>query len=242
MPHDAGFATMKHKAVIFDLFGTLVDAFSVQANEGVLAEMAAVLSAPSREIIRLWTRDTFSLRMTGALYTLEANLEHICRALGVPVQADQIAAAVEKRLVFTRRGLAPRADAVDTLTRLKAAGLKIGLISDCSSEVPRLWPDTPFARWVDVPIFSCDMGCKKPNPRIYALACERLGVRPQDCLYVGDGSSQELTGASRVGMTPVLIRVPYEATYDPYRPDADDWQGTTIRALKDVLALVVEKD
>jgi hypothetical protein len=55
---------------------------------------------------------------------------------------------------------------------------------------------------------------------------------------VGDGSSRELTGASQVGMHPVLIRVPYEDTYDAYRFDPEEWQGATISALKDILTLV----
>jgi len=55
--------------------------------------------------------------------------------------------------------------------------------------------------------------CEKPDPRIYHLALERLKVKPQDCLYVGDGSSHELTGARKVGMHPVQIHVPDEIVY-----------------------------
>ena len=74
----------------------------------------------------------------------------------------------------------------------------------------------------------------KPDPGIYELACERLGVQPGNCLYIGDGSSRELTGASTVGMDAVLIRVPN----DTENGDREDWQGTRISSVEEVLNLV----
>ena len=121
---------------------------------------------------------------------------------------------------------------------LKQAGYKIGLISDCSSEVPILWPNTPFFSLVDAPIFSCAVGFTKPDPRIYRIVCNRLAVVPQDCLYIGDGGSYELTGASQIGMHTLLIRVPYEDGYDFYRTDAKKWEGPVISRLKDVLTFI----
>jgi len=54
---------------------------------------------------------------------------------------------------------------------------------------------------------------------------------------VGDGSCHELTGASQVGMHPVLIRVPYEDTHDAHRIDAEEWNGPTISAVGEILEL-----
>ncbi|MBI1925499.1 HAD family hydrolase [Candidatus Poribacteria bacterium] len=228
---------MKYKAIIFDLFGTLVDMFPFQEIKGVLSEMAATLATPSDEFARLWT-ETFNQLSAGAFPTIEANIEDMFRTLGVQVEAGRITAAARIWLDFARRALAPRSDAVETLARLKEAGYKTGLISDCSLEVPLLWPETSFARLVEVTIFSCAVGLKKPDPRIYRFVCERLAVIPQNCLYVGDGSSHELTGAFQVGMHPVLIRAPYEDPYDAYRPDVHKWRGPTISALKEVLTLL----
>jgi len=231
---------MKYSAVIFDLFGTLVDDFSFTEYQRMLSEMAVAVSVAREDLERLWV-DTFEARTKGRFATIEANIEHICVALGVNANADQVKAAATTRRDFTRRSLAPKPDAVQTLARLKASGYKTGLISDCSPEVPALWLDTPFARLVDVPIFSAAVGIKKPDPRIYDLACERLGVNPQDCLYVGDGSSRELTGASQVGMHAVLISVAYEEvfdSYDAYRREARDWKGPVISTLNDVLTML----
>ena len=45
---------MKYQAVIFDLFGTLIDNFSLREHQSVLAQMASVLSAPPDDFTRLW--------------------------------------------------------------------------------------------------------------------------------------------------------------------------------------------
>jgi len=227
---------MKYDAVIFDLFGTLIDNYSVDEHERVLQEMAGALGAPGDDFARLWV-EMYDDRVTGVFPTLEANIEHICRLLEVNVDAARIGDALRIRLDLTRRTLVPRDGAVETLARLKAAGRKTGLITDCSEAVPRLWHETPFAPLVDAPVFSCTVGLKKPDPRIYRLACEQLAVAPQKCLYLGDGGSRELTGALEVGMHAVLIRVPYEDTYEPHRIDVENWQGASIRALKEILAL-----
>ena len=228
---------MRFAAVIFDLFGTLVDLFPYQEYQRELCAMARVLCAPPEEFARLW-RDTWEERATGVLPTEEAIIERLCHSLGLETTAAQVAAAAKIRLALTQRNLTPRRDAVATLEWLKTSGVKTGLISDCTCEVSLLWPATLFARLIETPVFSCAVGLKKPDPRIYGIACERLGVPATDCLYVGDGSSRELTGAAAVGMHPVLIRVPYEDTHEAHRYEAEDWEGPTIRALSDVRGLM----
>lgn len=228
---------MKHQAVIFDLFGTLVESFSIQEHRNILVDMASVLSAPPDEFAQLWI-DVFDWRSTGVFKSPEENIEYNCRKLGVYPGDTEIKHAAQIRHDFTLRSLAPRTDAIEVLSNLKSAGYKLALISDCSAEVPEIWESTPFAPLIDVPVFSCSAGLKKPDPRIYHLATSKLGVEPEDCLYIGDGSSQELTGASKVGMYPVLIRVPGEEDLNPYRINAEDWHGPAISSLREVLNLV----
>ena len=226
---------MKYEAVIFDLFGTLVDNFSLQEHRNVLVHMASILSATSDDFVRLWF-DTFSERATGIFENPESNIEYICKRLGIYTEDAQVKHAAKVRFDFTARSMTPRPDAVETLTRLKSKGYKTGLITDCSAETPAIWKSTPFAPLIDVAVFSCLVGLKKPDPRIYRLATEQLGVEPQKCLYLGDGSSQELTGASQVGMHAVLLRLPDEDSTDAYRIDSEEWHGPTISSLKDILS------
>jgi putative hydrolase of the HAD superfamily len=228
---------MKYKAVVFDLFGTLVDNFPRQSNLNMLTEMATILSLPKEDFVNLWT-NTFSLRATGALPTSEANIEYVAEKIGLPVTKEAIKQATRVRFEFTRKTLVPRTHSLEMLSQLKKAGCKTGLISDCSVEAPVVWKSTPFTTLIDFPVFSCEVGVKKPDQKIFLLALEKLNTQPQDCLYVGDGSSKELSGALKVGMNPVLIRVPYETSEDAYRIDEEEWHGTTITSLKEVLDLV----
>jgi putative hydrolase of the HAD superfamily len=229
---------MKYKAVIFDLFGTLVETFPFREHEQVMSQMAAALALPCQEYVRRW-EEVFPLQELGAFPNIETIVEHVCQSFEKNLDPDLLNMVVGLRLDFTRRCLQPRTDAVETLTRLKTAGFKIGLVSNSPPGVPGLWPETPLAELVEGAIFSCEVGFAKPTPRIYELACERLAVHPQHCLYVGDGGSQELNGAAQIGMHPVLIRVPYDDLYDAGWAGRQEWQGTTVSALTEILALIL---
>jgi putative hydrolase of the HAD superfamily len=155
----------------------------------------------------------------------------------VEVTPARLERAVEMRVDFVRGVLVPRDDAASTLATLRDRGLKVGVISDCSEEVVAAWPSTPLAPLVHEAVLSAAVGMKKPDPGIYALACRRLGVEPSACLFVGDGGSRELTGATAVGMDAVLIRVPDDAGDNAFRRDAEEWTGTRVAALQQVLEL-----
>ena len=201
--------------------------------------MAALLQVSRAAFAPLWNDETYLMRATGVFASAAANIRYICETLlHVQVPAERIVEAAQVRLDFTRRALIPRPDSIPTLEHLKRWGYPLGLISDCASEVPLLWSTTPFARLIAVPIFSCAVGIKKPQPQIYHLACEQLGVAPERCLYIGDGSSEELSGERQVGMRPILIRNTPKAAYDTSRRNVDGWQGQTITNLKEALAFV----
>jgi putative hydrolase of the HAD superfamily len=227
---------MKVQALIFDLFGTLVDDF-VSSTGQMNAELAAALEVPDQEFAQLWRQIT-EMRTNGAFQTVEASIEYVCGVMGAQVTAEQIGKAVEIRLRHTRRALEPRPNAVTTLTRLKPEGYKIGLLSNCSIEIPILWPETAFADLIESPVFSSRERLKKPHPRIYHLACERLGVSPEDCIYIADGENHELKAAATVGMHPVLIRTSSHESLGELRREAREWQGKVIFTLSELSRLL----
>ncbi len=194
------------KAVIFDLFGTLVFPFSRSLHEQVITNMAAAVSVDRDEFARVWAAGSSVERVTGVFATIDENIEHICRSLGVTVDEESLSVAVRVRVDHTRRTLEPRPDAVATLNQLRNSGYKLGLLSNCSADVPLVWPETEFAPLIESPVFSCSVGLKKPDPRIYQVACGKLNVEPADCLYVGDGSDRELTGALEAGVSVLDVK------------------------------------
>jgi putative hydrolase of the HAD superfamily len=229
----------EYDAVIFDLFGTLIDDLTYpesQMNEyrRVTSEMGSALGVSVEGFLRVWA-ETGDSRMAGEYSDLGASLEAICRELGESPDARQITAATRLRIEYIRSAMVPRPDTIDTLTRLRESDYRIGLISDCGPGTATVWGDTSFAPLIDEAILSCAVGMKKPDPRIYRLACDRLQVVPQRCLYVGDGGSNELTGATEMGMRAVLIRAPYDDSVGGHR---EEWPGQRISSLSEVPPLL----
>jgi putative hydrolase of the HAD superfamily len=91
------------------------------------------------------------------------------------------------------------------LERLTSAGVKLGLISNADAVEIAAWPECPLAGCFDAEVFSCDVGYVKPEAEIYLECLERIGLEARDCLFVGDGGSNELEGARAVGMRPVFM-------------------------------------
>ena len=229
---------MPTRAVIFDLYGTLVKSPSMDVRRDLLAEMAAAMDIPRDAFVGAWL-EGFWERQVGFFGTEEGHLEHIARRVGVAPDPQRVARAAEVALAFDRESLqATRSDAVDTLRALKSAGLRLGLLSNCGVGIPKVWAECAMAPCIDVPVFSATARLKKPDPRIYHLALQGLGVAPEDTLYVADGMDDELVGARNVGIAPILLQSPDEDAHDERRAEGTAWTGTTIEHLRDVLRYV----
>lgn len=126
----------------------------------------------------------------------------------------------------------PRDGALETLRELRARGIGTGLLTVCGEDTAEVWSETPFAGLFDSEVFSCSVGMRKPDVRIYELACSELGVETGEALFVGDGANDELAGAERAGMRALLIHRPGA---EPVWPEAREWQGPRITALSEVL-------
>lgn len=228
---------MKYEAVIFDLFGTLVNIFSRAEYNRVLMKMAAALSIPADDFSRAWIAGG-EARTLGKVASPMGSLVDVCRHLGAAPTQVQLEKASEARLDYYSRNMRPRPQAVALLKQLTERVCSIGLISNCASEVFASWEKSPFSDLIKEPVFSCSVGLKKPDPRIYEAAAVNLGVETSACLYVADGDSGELRGALDSGMDAVRIRVPYDAGTDALRVNEEDWHGLTITSFKQVLDLV----
>ena len=161
---------------------------------------------------------------------MEPHLRTLAHDLGF---AGDVTAALTIRRDWTLEHLVPRPDAVSTLDELRRRGHLLGMISACTEEVADVWEQTPFEGLFDSTVFSCSVGVSKPDPRIYEVACEELGVAPAGCLFVGDGANDELPGAERVGMTAVQLRAPGE----PLTEEGERWEGAFVERLSQVLEL-----
>lgn len=227
---------MKYKAFIFDLFGTLVDSYSFKEYKNMLFNMSSILEMKPAKFINEWL-DSYEMRILGKLKGSKENIEYICGKTEKKVSEDRIKKAAKIRLNFERDALKPRKNYIRTLNKLIDLNYKLGLISDCEYEVVLLWKNTALCKIFDKPVFSSEIGIKKPDIKVYQIACKNLNVEPNQCIYVGDGSSNELTGAVKAGMKPIKIQVPYEISKDAYRVDEDKIKCKVIKSIDELLNL-----
>lgn len=224
------------RAVVFDLFGTLVYEFPRADWDAWLETSAAVLEADEDAFKAAWAATAVE-RQTGRLGDIDENLRTVAARAGAWPTDAQVAEVLEGRAAMYREWFVPRPGAEEVLARLRAEGYPLALVSMCAPDTPAMWRASPLHGTVDVEVFSCDVALRKPDPEIYLLASERLGVAPGACLYVGDGSYHELSGAAAVGMHPLLIRDPQEEA-EMLRPEVEDWDGATIDDLRRIMALM----
>lgn len=99
-------------------------------------------------------------------------------------------------------GLGPDEAMIGAVRAARAAGVKTGLITN--SWGLGIYERAPMDLF-DETVISGDVGMHKPQPEIYRLVCERLGLDPSDCVFVDD-LRENVTGAEAVGMTAILHR------------------------------------
>ena len=90
---------------------------------------------------------------------------------------------------------------LDALDALRAGGMPVALVTNSFGR--DCYDGFDLHALADVVVISSDVGVRKPSRRIYAIACERLGVAPASCVTV-DGMETNLEGAARLGIAGVL--------------------------------------
>lgn len=114
----------------------------------------------------------------------------------------QIAEACLRPIVTDGRTYA---DTLSTLRAFRERGYRLGLVSNTPWGTPDyLWEQQTgkfgLAAFLEVRLFSSEVGVRKPNPRIFLEALGRLGVPPARALFVGDTPAEDIAGAVRAGM------------------------------------------
>ena len=186
--------------VIFDLYETLIN--EVRTDKDPPPSPALQLDIAEDVYLKEYRLRT-DQRMTGAFQDYASVLRDICKALKKPVDESLLERIQADRIVGFRSLFANAEDRiVQLLKKIKNNGMNIGLISNASHEEIIGFETCPLHSYLDCAVFSCKVGYAKPSPEIYAIACQRLNVSPEDCIYVGDGAMNELSGAAKAGMKP----------------------------------------
>jgi putative hydrolase of the HAD superfamily len=189
-------------AVIFDLFHTLTDKESRWSRIPPTSKMLGVpeiawndqlLLHSAKRLTGEW-RDPFQI-----LKTMASSID--------PTISDETINEVARRRVLRMKAALRKipTEVIETLQSLRKSGKKIGLVSNLDVMELSGWKTSPLRKLIDCPIFSCEVGLAKPNPEIFKLCLNLIGENAADCLYVGDGGSNELVVSRNLGMRSVFI-------------------------------------
>jgi len=190
----------KYSTIFFDLFNTLISVGEVPSSVGRFT--ADILGFDHDE----WNTACFSAEHEICRPTQHEQVLHtLAKSIDPEISHQQIKeAAVHRQRRFDYALCEVRADVLDVLKKLKGSGIKLGLVSNASTAEVVAWSDSPLARLFDKAFFSCECGFKKPDKTIYQHALTEIQSAKDDCLFIGDGGSDELIGAHQVGLTCVL--------------------------------------
>jgi len=165
-----------------------------------------------------WTDEDRTSQVWVGMYSL------LCRKLGIEDGAERIAARVYQEFGDPSRWEA-YPDVLPAFRRLRERGLQLGLISNWDDRLAGLIEGMGLASELETIVSSADVGLHKPDPRIFELACARLGVEPDEAAHVGDHHYADIVGARAVGMRPVLI---------DRHADSRTWRSGFLTTLDDV--------
>jgi HAD superfamily hydrolase (TIGR01509 family) len=180
-------------AVTIDAYGTLVTLIDpVPALRGALAERAAERSA--EQVLAAFQAEA-------AYYTPRSHeqplddlrrrcVEVFLRAAEADLDVDEFVAPYIDALRFE-----PLPGAVEAVDRLRAHGLALAVVSNWDETLP----ERLDVFGVGTIVSSAEVGVPKPDPAIFRLALERLGVRPERALHIGDSAADE-QGAHAAGL------------------------------------------
>jgi putative hydrolase of the HAD superfamily len=187
-------------AVLFDIGGVVQDS-PLHAIARYEREHGLPPDAINRVVVAAGDRGAWSRLERGEL-TVErfvAPFEDDCRAHGLRVDG-----AALMRYIAGAGVARPRM--VRAVGRLRARGLRVGaLTNNWATEAPQ--PASPLRELFDVFVESRAVGMRKPDPRIYQLACRELGVEPPRTAFLDDIGAN-LKAARALGMITIKVGEP----------------------------------
>jgi len=186
-------------AILFDLDNTLID-FMLMKRKACEAAIDAMISAGLKMHKEKAMKLLFELYgEKGIEYNkiFQEFLEKATGGIDYRVLAEGIVAYRKAQVSYVK----PYPGTVKTLVRLKERGMKLGIVSDAPSV--NAWirlVEMRLEDFFDVVVTFDETGQKKPSKAPFLRAIEKLGVRPEKTLFVGDWPERDIRGAKALGM------------------------------------------
>ncbi len=219
------------KAVIFDLDNTLVDFMKMKA-EAIDAAIRAMLDAGlelSYDEVKDRINAIYKEKGIEFQYVFDSLLSDIFDKVNHKILSAGVVAYRRAR----EAALVPYPHVYITLYELLKMGMKLAVVSDAPTK--EAWLRLTYLNMhhiFDVVVTFEDTSERKPHPAPFTLALNRLGVRPDEALMVGDWAERDIIGAKQVGMKTVFAR--YGDTFDT-GTSGGDYEANDIQELVSIV-------
>src|SRR5687768_702008 len=201
---------MAPRAVIFDAGNTLIwldHPFIVELlrEHGVETSVEALMAAEYHAKLRLdelvRSRAPGGDRVRGETFFGEIFQRIALPEDRIPSVAQRLWARHAERNLWCN----VRERTAETLEELRRRGYRLAVISNADGRAESVLEAAGLLPHLEFVIDSALVGVEKPDPRIFHMACERLGVAPEDAVYVGDIYEIDVAGARAAGMRAILV-------------------------------------
>lgn len=200
---------MPLKAVIFDLGLTLIRTASfpeiyreILARFGITASVDDIIQT-QKETETEFDISTYDKNKRKEFWT-NYNVS-LLKKLNIKENMVFVAEQIDA-LWWDYSNLRAYPDVEPTLSGLRAKGLQIGLISNgLKQDLNNVLNELELEKWFDVITCIDSCNCAKPDKQIFLYTLEKLGVKADEAVFVGDSVEQDYEGAFDVGIRPFLI-------------------------------------
>jgi putative hydrolase of the HAD superfamily len=198
-PPHAKLMGVRYQAVIFDLGGVVVGS-PLHAIAAYEREQGIPAGFVNRVVI-----DTAPGGAWSRLERGELTLEEFYPAFDADCAAAGCALSARDLMRCIAEAAEPRPVMLDAIRRIRAQGLRVGAITN--NWLVEEGNSDGLRAYFDVFIESAVTGIRKPDPRIYHLACDQLAIAPRDAVFLDDIGSN-LKSARALGMTTIKVETP----------------------------------
>ena len=201
------------KGVLFDAGGTLVVIDPSVVNGLLQQEGAAPVSEELQRKVHYQAMQEFSERRTaGEDVTWEAWVHRYFGLLGLD-STSRVAAAFDGGRGAWRH---PLPGVRDALASLRDAHFRLAVVSNSDGTVRDSLTEAGLVDFMEFVIDSHELGVSKPDPRIFQVAGERMGIPLEHLLYIGDSPYHDANGAVAAGFGEVLLVDPFDTAGTQY--------------------------
>jgi putative hydrolase of the HAD superfamily len=202
------------RAVIFDCYGTLIDIKTDEGKDEIFYYLSLYLQYYGATIEKEKLKSALALEKERYLKTsderypeldLELVFKNILNKEGLdnPFLAESCC-KLHRLLSRERFQLFP--DSLPVLREMKRNGYPLAVVSDaqkvyCIEEGKMLG----LNQFLDHSILSTHFGFKKPDPRLFTIACDLLEIPPAEAVYIGDSIKRDIKGPKQIGMLVILV-------------------------------------